>query len=104
VVVSITDMRDELLVATGEKIAAELDAAGIDVLLDDRKERAGVKFKDADLIGIPYRVTVGKKAADGVVELAERAKSASTDVAIGELLALLKERIAEEQLLEASAE
>ncbi|MDR3792060.1 MAG: proline--tRNA ligase [Terracidiphilus sp.] len=104
VVVSITDMRDESLVATGEKIAAELDAAGIDVLLDDRKERAGVKFKDADLIGIPYRVTVGKKAADGVVELAERAKSASTDVAIGELLALLKERIAEEQLLEASVE
>jgi len=104
VVVSITDMRDESLVATGDKIAAELDAAGIDVLLDDRKERAGVKFKDADLIGIPYRVTVGKKAADGVVELAERAKSASTDVAIGELLALLKERIAEEQLLEASAE
>jgi prolyl-tRNA synthetase len=104
VAVSITDMRDELLVATGEKIAAELDAAGIDVLLDDRKERAGVKFKDADLIGIPYRVTVGKKAADGVVELAERAKSASTDVAIAELLALLKERIAEEQLLEVSAE
>jgi prolyl-tRNA synthetase len=104
VVVSITDMRDELLVSTGEKIAAELDAAGLDVLLDDRKERAGVKFKDADLIGIPYRINVGKKAASGEVELVVRAQSTSTDVALGEVLPLLKARIAEEQLLEVSGE
>ena len=75
-------MRDELLVETGEKLAAELDSAGIDVLLDDREERAGVKFKDADLVGIPYRINVGKKAAEGQVELVTRATSTSVDVAI----------------------
>jgi prolyl-tRNA synthetase len=99
VVVSITDMRDPLLVETGEKLAAEFDAAHIDVLLDDRKERAGVKFKDADLIGIPYRVNVGKKAAEGKVELVTRATGVSVDVALADLLALVKERIAEDALL-----
>jgi prolyl-tRNA synthetase len=67
VVVTVTNMTDALLKETGEKLAAELEAAGLDVLLDDRDERAGVKFKDADLIGIPYRVNVGKKAAEGKV-------------------------------------
>ena len=62
-----------LLRETGEKLAAELEAAGLDVLLDDRDERAGVKFKDADLVGIPYRINVGKKAASGQVELVTRA-------------------------------
>ena len=56
-----------------EKIAAELEAAGYDVLLDDRDERPGVKFKDADLVGIPYRVNIGKKLAEGKVEVVERA-------------------------------
>jgi len=50
-------MTDALLHETGEKLAAELEAAGLDVLLDDRDERAGVKFKDADLVGIPYAST-----------------------------------------------
>jgi prolyl-tRNA synthetase len=101
VVVTITDLRDELSVETGEKLAAELDAAGIDVLLDDRKERAGVKFKDADLVGIPYRINVGKKAAEGVVELVTRATTTSVDVALADVLALVKERIAEDALLTA---
>ena len=65
----------------GETLAAQLDAAGLDVLLDDRDERAGVKFKDADLVGIPYRINVGKKAASGQVELVSRATSSSVDVA-----------------------
>jgi prolyl-tRNA synthetase len=94
VVVAVTDMRDELLVETGEKLAALLDSAGIDVLLDDRKERAGVKFKDADLVGIPYRINVGKKAADGQVELVTRATSTSVDVAISDVLALVKQLLA----------
>ena len=94
VVVAVTDMRDELLVETGEKLAAALDSAGIDVLLDDRKERAGVKFKDADLVGIPYRINVGKKAADGQVELVTRANAASVDVAIADVLALVKQLLA----------
>jgi prolyl-tRNA synthetase len=102
VVVTVTNVRDQALRETSEKLAAELEAAGLDVLLDDRDERAGVKFKDADLVGIPYRINVGKKAADGVVELVARAKSASVDVGVGEVLALLKERIEEERLLGAS--
>jgi prolyl-tRNA synthetase len=101
VVVAITDMRDPLLVETGEKLAAELDSAGIDVLLDDRKERAGVKFKDADLIGIPYRVNVGRNAAAGQVELVTRATATSVDAALNDLVALLKERIQEDALLTA---
>ncbi|MFZ1083614.1 MAG: proline--tRNA ligase [Terracidiphilus sp.] len=99
VVVTVTNMTDALLKETGEKLAAELEAAGLDVLLDDRDERAGVKFKDADLIGIPYRVNVGKKAVEGKVELVTRATSTSVDVALKEVVALVKERVAEEQLL-----
>jgi prolyl-tRNA synthetase len=94
-------MRDELLVETGEKLASALEAAGLDVLLDDRKERAGVKFKDADLVGIPYRINVGKKAAEGKVELVTRATSTSVDVALGDVVALVKERVAEDALLTA---
>ena len=56
--------------------------AGLDALLDDRDERPGVKFKDADLIGIPFRVVVGKKLASGMVELVERRGKKSQDVAI----------------------
>jgi prolyl-tRNA synthetase len=99
VVVTVTNMADALLKETGEKLAAELEAAGLDVLLDDRDERAGVKFKDADLIGIPYRVNVGKKAAEGKVELVTRATSISVDVALSEVVKLMKERVAEDGLL-----
>ncbi len=69
------DPREKDVMDTAEKIYNELTAAGLDVLFDDRDERAGFKFKDADLIGIPVRITVGRKAlAEGVVELKERAK------------------------------
>ena len=102
VVVTVTNVADELLRTTGEQIAAELDAAKIDVLLDDRDERAGVKFKDADLVGIPYRINVGKKAAAGQVELVTRATSSSVDVAIADVLAAVKDKVAEEQLLAVS--
>jgi prolyl-tRNA synthetase len=64
------------------------------VLLDDRDERAGVKFKDADLVGIPYRVNVGKNAAEGKVELVTRASSSSEDVALAELVARVKVLVA----------
>ena len=89
VVVTVTNTTDAALVSTGERVAAELEAAGFDVILDDRDERAGVKFKDADLIGIPYRINVGKKAAEGKVELVTRATSSSQDVEIGEVATLL---------------
>jgi prolyl-tRNA synthetase len=99
VVVTVTNVGDALLKETGEKLAAELEAAGLDVLLDDRDERAGVKFKDADLVGIPYRINVGKKAAEGKVELVTRATSTSVDVALADVLALVKERVEEDALL-----
>ncbi len=99
VVVSVTNIADAALAEAGKKLAEELEAAGLDVLLDDRDERAGVKFKDADLVGIPYRINVGKKAADGLVELVTRATSSSVDVALGAVVALVKERVAEDALL-----
>jgi prolyl-tRNA synthetase len=99
VVVTVTNMTDALLRETGEKLAAELEAAGLDVLLDDRDERAGVKFKDADLVGIPYRINVGKKAAEGKVELVTRSTSTSVDVGLHEIVALVKERVEEDRLL-----
>jgi prolyl-tRNA synthetase len=90
VVVTITNVSDASLLAAGTQIAETLEAAGFDVLLDDRDERAGVKFKDADLIGIPFRVNVGKKVAEGKVELVTRATASSVDLAIGDVVAELK--------------
>jgi len=78
--VTITNIKDEKLRDAGEKLYADLKSAGLDVLLDDRDERAGVKFKDADLIGIPYRITIGKKISDGIVELFDRRAKQSEDV------------------------
>ena len=99
VVVTVTNVADAALKDAGEKLAAELEAAGLDVLLDDRDERAGVKFKDADLVGIPYRINVGKKTASGQVELVTRAKGSSVDVALADVAAQVKERVQEEKLL-----
>jgi len=84
VVVTITNVREAELLAAGEKIAADLTAAGIDVLLDDRDERAGVKFKDAELIGVPFRIAIGKKLAEGKVELLNRLTNQTEDIATGE--------------------
>jgi len=86
VVVTITNMKQDDLRNAGEKLYEELQRAGLDVLLDDRDERAGVKFKDADLIGIPYRITIGKKIADGMVELFDRSAKKSEDVRIGDVV------------------
>jgi prolyl-tRNA synthetase len=86
VVVTITNMKQDELRNTGEKLYEELQRAGLEVLLDDREDRAGVKFKDADLIGIPYRITIGKKVAEGVVELFDRRKKRSEDVKISDVV------------------
>ena len=84
VVVTITNVREAELLAAGEKIAQELTGAGFDVLLDDRDERAGVKFKDADLIGVPFRIAIGKKLAEGKVELLNRLTNQTDDIPAGE--------------------
>ncbi len=82
VIVTITNVRELTLLEAGEDLASKLSAAGIDVLLDDRDERAGVKFKDAELIGVPYRINIGKKLSDGQVELVDRLTQRTEDLAI----------------------
>lgn len=71
-IVTIVNINNEEQSKLGEDIYKQLEKKGIDVLLDDRKERAGVKFNDRDLIGIPYRITVGKDASDNIVEYSTR--------------------------------
>ena len=92
VVVTITNMKQDELREAGEKLYQELESAGLEVLLDDRDERAGVKFKDADLIGIPYRITIGKKVAEGVVELFDRSTKKTEDVRISEVVTYVKSK------------
>jgi prolyl-tRNA synthetase len=82
VVITPTNVSDEKLKATAEDIAKRLESAGHDVLLDDRDERPGVKFKDADLVGIPFRVNVGKKVTEDRVEVVQRSTRQSQDVSI----------------------
>jgi prolyl-tRNA synthetase len=82
VVVVATNTGDEKIRTAAESIASTLEAAGIDVLLDDRDERPGVKFKDADLVGIPFRINVGKKVTDDTVEVVQRSTRQSIDVKI----------------------
>lgn len=86
VVVTITNTKQEELRTAGERLYEDFQKAGLAVLLDDRDERAGVKFKDADLIGVPYRITIGRKTAEGVVELFDRRTKQSEDVKIDEVV------------------
>ena len=69
----------------------ELTAAGCEVLIDDRNERPGVKFKDADLLGIPLRITVGRRAAEGIVEVKRRDSSETSEITAEEAVRLAKE-------------
>ncbi|MGI9106385.1 MAG: proline--tRNA ligase [Pyrinomonadaceae bacterium] len=85
-VVTVTNVKQPEMRDAGERLYADLRRAGLEVLLDDRDERAGVKFKDADLIGIPYRITVGKKITDGMVELFDRAGKESTDLNLNDVV------------------
>ncbi|MDQ2899439.1 MAG: His/Gly/Thr/Pro-type tRNA ligase C-terminal domain-containing protein, partial [Acidobacteriota bacterium] len=87
VVVTPVNISDAAQKQAAEEIYQSCLALGLDALLDDRDERAGVKFKDAELIGIPYRITVGKKLAQGMVELVERRGKVSRDVPVGEAAA-----------------
>ena len=81
-----------------EEIAQQLQAAGFDVLLDDRDERPGVKFKDADLVGIPFRITVGKKLAEGKVEVFHRSTRKSQDASIPEIIDILEKMLRNSQV------
>ena len=80
-------------VNTANALYNEFTKAGIDVLLDDRDERAGVKFKDMDLIGVPYRITCGKKCNEGIVEFKGRNDEAAREVTVEEAIKLIKELV-----------
>ena len=82
IVVCPVNVKDEALLKAAVDIATRLEADGFDVLLDDRNERPGVKFKDADLVGIPFRVTVGKKVTEGTVEVVRRSTREVQDASI----------------------
>jgi prolyl-tRNA synthetase len=82
IVVSATNVKDEGVKAAAEDIAKRLEASGFDVILDDRDERPGVKFKDADLVGIPFRITVGKKVTEDTIEVVLRSTREVRDVRI----------------------
>ncbi len=82
IVVTPTNVSDGKIRAAAEDIAQRLETAGYQVLLDDRDERPGVKFKDADLVGIPFRVTVGKKVTEGTVEVVRRSTRQIEDASI----------------------
>jgi len=94
-IVIIPNVGDAEQVAAAEKLYGELNQAGVETLLDDRNDRAGVKFKDADLIGIPYRIVTGKSLKDGKVEVVQRATKAVQEIAISEVVSTLKQWISE---------
>ena len=85
VIVVIANVADDQQRLLGEQLYSDLQAAGVEVLLDDRSERAGVKFKDADLLGIPWRVVVGRGAAAAEVELVQRRGGERRDLAVSNL-------------------
>jgi len=94
-IICVPNVGDAAQMEAAEKLYTELNAAGIETLLDDRNERAGVKFKDADLIGIPYRIVTGRSLKDGKLEVVERATKKSQDIPLDEVVPTLKQWIDE---------
>ena len=90
VVVVPVNVKKEEHLENAEKIYKELEAAGVEVLLDDRNERAGFKFKDSDLLGIPMRITVGKDIVDGKVEFKLRKEADKEIISVDEVLDRVK--------------
>ena len=89
----ISNIKDEAQVALAEEIYETMKAQGVDVLLDDRKDRFGAKMKDYELIGIPHAVVIGKKLVDGQVEFITRAGMEKEEIAAENILNVLKERM-----------
>jgi prolyl-tRNA synthetase len=92
-ILTAAQMDDGPVRTAAEKLYAELQVQGLDVLFDDRAERPGVKFKDADLIGVPYRITLGRRKLDqGLVEVFERSTKGFEDVKLENAVRFLKEK------------
>ena len=96
VIITVIKPDDEVQMQIGEEIEKKLEMMGVEVLLDDRKERPGVKFNDADLLGIPVRITVGKLAAEGQVEYKLRRESDHTVLTVEDAIAKAKALVDEE--------
>ena len=86
VIILVMSSKDETQNKVAEEIYDRLNASGVECILDDRDERPGVKFNDAELIGIPYRITVGKKAGEGIVEFKHRTAEKAEELNIDELI------------------
>ncbi|AFZ13212.1 prolyl-tRNA synthetase [Crinalium epipsammum PCC 9333] len=93
VIIAVPNVGDAQQMEVAEKLYNQLNQAGIETLLDDRNERAGVKFKDADLIGIPYRIVTGRSLQSGKVEVVERATRRSQEIPIDEVVSTIKQWI-----------
>ncbi|MDE0516651.1 MAG: proline--tRNA ligase, partial [Acidimicrobiaceae bacterium] len=93
-VITVASMRDDAAVAAAERLYGDLQGQGVEVLLDDRDARAGVKFADSELVGIPWRITAGRAVADGEVELTERATGDTQRVRIEDAAAQVAQRLA----------
>jgi prolyl-tRNA synthetase len=90
------NVKDARARETAERLTAELEAKGVEVLYDDRDERPGAKFKDADLLGVPLRVTIGEKGLnEGIVELRDRKSGTVEKVPVGEAALTCALRVAE---------
>lgn len=85
-IVTVVNTADDTQMEVAEKIYQSLLDAGVEALIDDRSERPGVKFKDADILGIPLRITVGKKAPDGIVEYKLRRDAEKTEISVEEAI------------------
>jgi prolyl-tRNA synthetase len=90
-IICVPNISDSQQIEVAERLYTELNQLGIETILDDRDERAGVKFKDADLIGIPWRIVTGRSLKDGKVEVVQRATKQSQDIAVGDVGMTIKE-------------
>jgi prolyl-tRNA synthetase len=93
VVVTPANIADAAQAETARTIYEDCKRLGLDAILDDRDERPGVKFKDADLIGVPFRIVVGKKLSSGLVELVERKGKQTADVAVAEAARVVADKL-----------
>ncbi|VEP15574.1 Proline--tRNA ligase [Hyella patelloides LEGE 07179] len=94
-IVVVPNINDAEKMAVAEKIYQELNEAGVETLLDDRKERAGAKFKDSELVGIPYRIVTGRSLSEGKLEVVTRATKESQDIPVEEVVSTVKQWVIE---------
>jgi prolyl-tRNA synthetase len=94
-IICVPNISDAQQMEVAERLYTELNQMGVETILDDRDERAGVKFKDADLIGIPFRIVTGRSLKDGKVEVVQRATKQSQDIAVGDVGKMIKGWIGE---------